>query len=43
VTVIPADTPVTIEMDPQRLMQIIMNLLKNATKFTFKGIIRLRL
>lgn len=35
--------PPVIEMDPQRLKQILINLLKNATKFTFKGVIRLRL
>lgn len=40
---IPEEVPAVIEMDGQRLKQILINLLKNATKFTFKGFIMLRL
>lgn len=40
---IPDEIPQNIEMDAQRLKQILINLLKNATKFTFKGFILLRL
>lgn len=40
---IPDDIPRIIEMDQQRLKQILINLLKNATKFTFQGFILLRL
>lgn len=36
---ISSDVPERIEMDQQRLKQILINLLKNATKFTFDGVI----
>jgi signal transduction histidine kinase len=34
-----SDVPEQIEMDQQRLKQILMNLIKNATKFTKQGVI----
>jgi len=33
------DVPLEIESDYQRLKQIMINLLRNSTKFTFKGYI----
>lgn len=36
------DVPEYIDMDQQRLKQVLMNLLKNATKLTKKGVIQLR-
>jgi signal transduction histidine kinase len=35
------DVPACFEMDPQRLKQLLINLLKNASKFTFDGFIHL--
>ena len=34
-----ADVPQFIESDAQRLKQIMINLMRNSTKFTFKGYI----
>ena len=36
------DVPQTIQSDYQRLKQILINLMRNSTKFTFKGYIQLR-
>jgi signal transduction histidine kinase len=35
--------PATFIMDGQRFKQVLINLLRNATKFTFEGFIQLRL
>jgi signal transduction histidine kinase len=34
-----SEVPETMETDSQRLKQILINLLRNSTKFTFKGFI----
>lgn len=36
------DLPVTIQSDYQRLKQVLINLLRNSTKFTFTGFIMLK-
>lgn len=37
------DVPLQMETDSQRLKQILINLLRNSTKFTFKGFIHMSL